>query len=108
VRHSNGCIIVALALALTATSAPVAWADPLPLAQAAATIAAENCGLPLSAAWADPPPLAQTEATIWEENCSLPLSRAYAGRGFEVIDSGRPRFARHLPHDRAHHHPQRI
>ncbi|MGB8882071.1 MAG: hypothetical protein WCD11_37590, partial [Solirubrobacteraceae bacterium] len=59
-RHWQGCITVPIALtpALTISAAPVAWADPPPLAQAEAAIGAENCGLPL-ATWADPPPLAQ-------------------------------------------------
>jgi hypothetical protein len=60
---------IALTLTLAAGVAPVAWADPPPLALAETAIRAENCGLPLSTAWADPPPLARAEATIWVENC---------------------------------------
>jgi hypothetical protein len=62
---------IALTLTLTAGVAPIAWADPPPLALAEAAIRVENCGLPLSTAWADPPPLAQAEAAIWVENCRL-------------------------------------
>jgi hypothetical protein len=87
-RHWQGCITVtiALTLALTVSAAPVAWADPPPLAQAETAIGAENCGLPL-AAWADPPPLAQAEAAIGAENCGLPLSTPYAGHRSEVVDT---------------------
>jgi hypothetical protein len=70
-RHHDGCMTItaALALALTLHAAPVARADPPPLAEAEAAIGAENCGLPLGAAWGDPPPLARAEAMIWAENC---------------------------------------
>jgi hypothetical protein len=70
-RSWHRCIrpTIALTLTLAAGVAPVAWADPPPLALAEAAIRAENCGLPLSTAWADPPPLARAEATIWVENC---------------------------------------
>lgn len=53
-RHWQGCITVPIALtpALTISAAPVAWADPPPLAQAEAAIGAENCGLPPSTPYA--------------------------------------------------------
>ena len=53
-RHWQGCITVTIALTLvpTVSAAPVAWADPPPLAQAEAAIGAEDCGLPLSTTYA--------------------------------------------------------
>ena len=89
-RQWHRCITVtiALTLALSASAAPVVWADPPPLPRAEAAIAAENCGLPLDTAWADPPPLAQAEAAIWLENCGLPLSTAYAGHPSGPVGAG--------------------
>lgn len=71
-------LAIALSLALTATPAPVAWADSPPLAQVEVAIFAANCGLPLSTAWADPPPLAQASRNLASE---LPPASRHGGRG---------------------------